>query len=253
MTSPPVGRSSASDPLARGRQLGPSPARLHDLSYAGALAGAAERMQGFTALRDLLLALPAEAAALIEADGTVVLHQSRQVWESLAWQSSTLSPEPSAATGWAAAAARAGLLEQDHVADLHQDPRWHLGGVVDSLPAGERGWRSLLVLDLESPRSHTQSRLIWYAHRPAAFTDQQEVATLFVRHAGLAIRAVDQREQLNHAMEARSRVSQAIGILMVRHQADEQQAFELLRRHSQLQNTKLKVVADHVLFTGELP
>lgn len=70
-------------------------------------------------------------------------------------------------------------------------------------------------------------------------------------------RAVAQTEarvsNLEAALRSNRRIGQAIGILMAGRRITEQQAFELLRNHSQHTQRKLREVAEDVTFTGDLP
>jgi hypothetical protein len=57
---------------------------------------------------------------------------------------------------------------------------------------------------------------------------------------------------LEVALASNRRIGMAIGILMSRHRLTEVQAFDLLRQYSNRRNVKLAVVAEEVLYTGEL-
>ena len=48
-------------------------------------------------------------------------------------------------------------------------------------------------------------------------------------------------------------IDQAKGILMERHRLTADQAFQYLTRASSLTNTKLRLVAEQLVHTGELP
>jgi AmiR/NasT family two-component response regulator len=52
---------------------------------------------------------------------------------------------------------------------------------------------------------------------------------------------------MEQAMASRAVIEQAKGVLMARHGIDETVAFELLRRQSQEQNTKLRILAAQVV------
>jgi AmiR/NasT family two-component response regulator len=68
---------------------------------------------------------------------------------------------------------------------------------------------------------------------------------------------------MEQAMASRAVIEQAKGVLMGRHAIDETQAFEVLRRHSQNRNVKLRTLAAEIvagvvgrvehLGEGELP
>jgi AmiR/NasT family two-component response regulator len=95
-------------------------------------------------------------------------------------------------------------------------------------------------------------RLVWYAKRPATLSPYA-AAEAFAHHASLALEAVMERDNLNRAVAARHRVGLAQGILMTRRQLTADQAFTLLKRHSQNTHVKLRTVAQTVIQTGDLP
>jgi hypothetical protein len=111
---------------------------------------------------------------------------------------------------------------------------------------------ALLVVRIEgSPRQPV--RLVWYATRPASLSRYADLAEAFAHHASLAFRVVTERDNLNRAVAARHRVGLAQGILMTRRQLTADQAFALLKRHSQNTHVKLRTMAQTVIQTGDLP
>jgi AmiR/NasT family two-component response regulator len=79
------------------------------------------------------------------------------------------------------------------------------------------------------------------------------LAEAFAHHASLAFRVVTERHNSNRAVAARHRVGLAQGILMTRRQLTADQAFALLKRHSQNTHVKLRTIAQTVIQTGDLP
>ena len=65
--------------------------------------------------------------------------------------------------------------------------------------------------------------------------------------------SVRERENLKEAVEGRTLIGQAQGILMSRFDLDADRAFAVLRRFSQAQNIKLRAVAELVIDSGDLP
>jgi transcriptional regulator with GAF, ATPase, and Fis domain len=93
-----------------------------------------------------------------------------------------------------------------------------------------------------------------YSSRPQAFTERSEqVGWLFASHAAVALSSARTHAQLAHAMEARSEIGEAMGIVMERYKLSEDQAFAVLRKSSQDRNVKLREVARTVARTGEIP
>jgi AmiR/NasT family two-component response regulator len=68
------------------------------------------------------------------------------------------------------------------------------------------------------------------------------------------LRTVQERAaNLERALESNRRIGMAVGILMERHRVAEDAAFALLRAASNRTNTKLRDVAERVVYTGSLP
>lgn len=127
--------------------------------------------------------------------------------------------------------------------DVSDDPRWEKWGpAVASL-----GMRSVLSLRLAT-KARRYGSLNLYAERVGAFDeDDIAVATIFVRHASIAIANAHNEEGLQVAIDARKLIGQAQGILMERFDIDDERAFEFLRRQSQTHNVKLRYVAGWVV------
>lgn len=88
---------------------------------------------------------------------------------------------------------------------------------------------------------------------PHTFDANDIRAARLATYGAVAIASAQQHESLLQAIEAGKRTSQAIGILRERFTIDEVRAFEILKRYSQDNNTKLRNVAQHLLDTGQLP
>ncbi|MBQ0881452.1 GAF and ANTAR domain-containing protein [Streptomyces sp. RT42] len=83
-----------------------------------------------------------------------------------------------------------------------------------------------------------------YARRPGTFTEDIETAAwMLASHAAVALASARTIDQLEHAMETRHAIGEAMGILMERHRMSEDDAFNVLRRLSQHHNIKLRDVA----------
>ena len=164
----------------------------------------------------------------------------------LFWQ--TLAARPSAAAPDSAAAAviemifRQGLLQQPILID----------DLADGASWNGLGRRALLVVRIEGS-SRQPVRLVWYASRPATLSPYADVAEAFAHHASLAFRVITERDNANRAVAARHRVGLAQGILMTRHQLKADQAFTLLKCHSQNTHVTLRMIAQTVILTGDLP
>jgi transcriptional regulator with GAF, ATPase, and Fis domain len=87
-----------------------------------------------------------------------------------------------------------------------------------------------------------------------AFGEHSEhVGWLLASHAAVAFASARSDAELQRAIASRQEIGEALGIVMERHKIGEDEAFDLLRRHSQERNVKLREVARHLTRTGEIP
>lgn len=133
--------------------------------------------------------------------------------------------------------------------DLATDERWTRWGPL----AVELGFRSILVAELHAGGERIGS-INLYGSEPRQFTGEDvDVAKLFASHAAAALAAVRLREGLQNALNTRTLVGQAQGVLMERFGVGADRAFAILRRYSQHENIKLTTVARDLVQTRELP
>ncbi len=146
------------------------------------------------------------------------------------------------------------------VTDQRHDSRW---------PAyAERsvalGVRCSLSIPLADDGDRILGALNVYGYdRPREFgEDERHRVERFAAQASTAIRLAVQRSdqqdvvrQMEQALESRSVIDQAIGVLMAQEQCPTGEAFDLLRKHSQNTNRKLREVASDVItrLTGNPP
>ncbi|MGK5111252.1 MULTISPECIES: ANTAR domain-containing protein [unclassified Geodermatophilus] len=147
-----------------------------------------------------------------------------------------------------------------------------LGGHVVEIPDGrtEDRWPDYLPTFLERgalssmaapvPAAHLAAGLNVYARVAEAFTaDDRAALAAFAAYAGAALTnldalqdARDLADNLEKAMESRSVIEQAKGVLIERFKLTADQAFRLLADASMNTNRKVRDVADHLVLTGEL-
>jgi hypothetical protein len=220
----------------------PPAAAPRDLAYTRALVAACQRIWAAPDVAALWRTVVDEALALIAADGAAVVTYTGRFWQTLAVHLSDAAPVDSATAAVIEMLVRQGLLQQPFSID---DPAE--GASWDGL-----GRRALLVVGIEgAPRQPV--RLVWYATGPASLSPYADLAEAFAHHASLAWGAVMERDNVNRAVAARRRVGLAQGILMTRRQLTADQAFTLLKRHSQNTHVKLRSIAQTVIQTGDLP
>ena len=95
--------------------------------------------------------------------------------------------------------------------------------------------------------------LSFYGERPDVFRDGVEpVARLLATLSAVALADSFHRMRIERALANRDLIGQAKGVLMARHGVQADEAFEMLRAHSQRTNSKLVAVAEQVVETGAL-
>jgi len=96
-------------------------------------------------------------------------------------------------------------------------------------------------------RSGNEGALNLYATERGAFADLDDVAALFQSQAGIAIAYAHEVTNLNEALETRTTIGKAMGIVMERYQLNDERAFAFLTRLSQHRNIKLRLVAEELV------
>jgi len=121
------------------------------------------------------------------------------------------------------------------------------------------GFRSMLSCRLSEPRNdETLGALSLYSSLPLAFdVPARDIALMFASHASLAlagaeqeVRAAVREHNLEEALRSRDVIGQAKGILMERDHISAEEAFERLRRVSQHENRKLRIIAEELATNG---
>ena len=93
-----------------------------------------------------------------------------------------------------------------------------------------------------------------YSRQPDAFGDAaQQAGWILASHAAVAFSSARTHQQLDHALETRHEIGEAMGILMERHGLAEETAFKVLKKASQDRNIKLREIARLICETGEKP
>lgn len=78
-------------------------------------------------------------------------------------------------------------------------------------------------------------------------------AHLFAGHAAVALRSADRVHQLTTALETRTLIGQAVGLLMSQHEMSAEAAFSYLTRTSSHSNVKVRDIARDVVLHRGLP
>ena len=136
-----------------------------------------------------------------------------------------------------------------HSSDLSTDARWPAWG---PRVAQEHGLSSVLCVQLFTFED-TLGGLNLYSSRRHAF-DEQDVdeASALAAHIAIAVSSAETQDHLNRALDARTVIGQAVGILMERYGIDSSSAFRVLVRTSSHANVKLRLIAQELVDTGNL-
>lgn len=142
------------------------------------------------------------------------------------------------------------IVERRHsvVDDLRLERRWRFWAPQ----AAQLGWRSVMSVSLAD--ENTLGALSLYSRRPQAFTAAHlGTAEEYAQHAALALAISHERAHLLHAVDNRTLIGQAQGVLMQRYNIDADQAITVLRRYSSHTNRKLRHIAQDIVRDRCLP
>ncbi len=136
------------------------------------------------------------------------------------------------------------------VPDLAHDQRWPEWGsrLVEST-----GARSVLTFRLFTMQNMIGA-LSMYSTQPDAFdADDKAEGLALAAHIAIAVLAAQQLDHYETALDSRTIIAQACGIVMERFEIDATAAFALLTRLSSAQQLKLREVATEVIRTRVIP
>lgn len=134
--------------------------------------------------------------------------------------------------------------------DLAAETRW---GAWGPRTAEEAGIGSMLCFRMFTQKERLGA-LSLYATEPHAFTGADvESGLSFAAHTAIAVTVARQEENMDLALDSRSLIGQATGIVMDRYDIDAVRAFAVLKRISQQSNVKMHEVAVELIRTRHLP
>ncbi|MDT9594969.1 GAF and ANTAR domain-containing protein [Nocardioides zeae] len=137
-----------------------------------------------------------------------------------------------------------------HCEDLAVDTRWTRWSPV----ALERLAVRSVVSHPLSVGAKVLGALKVYGAEPSAFTlDDVDLLGTFAVHISVALAASRDLEHLHDALDSRTLIGQATGLIMARYDLSADAAFAALARTSQETNTKVRDLADQLVRTGRFP
>jgi GAF domain-containing protein len=137
--------------------------------------------------------------------------------------------------------------------DMLADQRWPQWAPR----AAALGFHSILSVRLATPTDLVGALNLYSAERSAFDDDAVVMGHIYAAHASNAIAATNQVVHLRTAMQSRHLIGVAQGLLMQRYGLTEEAAFQVLSRHSQNSNIRLREVAAELVAefkrSGRLP
>lgn len=154
-------------------------------------------------------------------------------------------------------------LQSAHAEGPAATPTWSAPQVALDLdvpgpwPAWTRGLAglgvaSVLATQIVTEEGTTGVLILYYARRTAFSEPERTLASVLAQYAASELRYLRLLDHLHTAVEGRTWIGQAQGLLMSRYELDSEEAFAVLQRHSQDTNTKLRDVAHALVETGHL-
>ncbi len=132
---------------------------------------------------------------------------------------------------------------------LATDARWPQWSAV-----AQENWAVSGAIGVRLHGDRPSGSLSWYGVEPATFEPADvDVATSFAAVAAAAIVAARTADQLRTAVESRTLIGQAQGILMERYSLSVSRAFTVLSRVSQQTNIRLVEIARDIVETRRVP
>ena len=126
--------------------------------------------------------------------------------------------------------------------NLGADERYPQYGPV-AVRAGIRSQAGIRLFE----NARTAGSLNLYSHQVGALDQIHTMTQLFSHQAAVALAYSLEVTTLKEAVKSRTRIGQAVGIVMERYKMPEHQAFAFLTRMSQTSNTKIRHIADQLI------
>ena len=134
--------------------------------------------------------------------------------------------------------------------DIEAEVRWTEWA---SRTVRETAIRSMLSFRMFTQKDRVGALSV-YATQPHRFTGADvDTGISLAAHTAIAVVTAQHREQMDLALDSRSLIGQATGIVMERFEIDAVRAFAVLKRISQQTNVKIHEVAAELIRTRDLP
>lgn len=128
----------------------------------------------------------------------------------------------------------------------------HQGRWPSYVPAAARaGLRSQMGLRLYNEEDTLGALNLYSTHSDTVDAEEVHTAELFATHAALALGRARRESQLAEALESRTIIGTAVGLVMERYRIDRERALQFLVRASSTSNVKLRDIATDVVASAE--
>lgn len=137
-----------------------------------------------------------------------------------------------------------------HSPDLEYEQRWPRWA---ARATAETGYRCAMAFELFTTGDAVGGLNLYSSQVRGFDATDRDYGVALASHVAIAVRGAQEVEQLHRALDSRTAISQAVGILMERYGVPADVAFAVLTRVSSTTNTKLRDIAVELCSTGNLP
>lgn len=137
-----------------------------------------------------------------------------------------------------------------HSSDIAADERWPSWG---PRTVEETGVCSVMCFRLFTTGDVIGALSLYSSGQGVFDADDRELGLALAAHAAIAMSGAHQIDTLHLAVDGRTVIGQALGILMERFDIDADQAFALLKRLSQDSNRRIRDLALELVATRKMP
>ncbi|MBC2934666.1 GAF and ANTAR domain-containing protein [Nocardioides sp. zg-1228] len=137
-----------------------------------------------------------------------------------------------------------------YVPDLAADGRWRRWGAALHEATGAR---SVLTFRLFTIKDIVGALSMYSTEADAFSAEDKSEGMALAAHIALAVLAAQRLDQYEAALDSRTLIGQACGVVMERYDVDADRAMALLTRLSSTHNVKLRQVAIELINTRRLP
>lgn len=140
-------------------------------------------------------------------------------------------------------------IKSVHSESLAEDPRWPRWGPA----ATELGFHGIISAEVHGRGQRIGALNLYGSSRTSFSSDDVDMARLFAGHGAIALANARSEDTLLQALDTRTLIGQAQGILMERFDLDAEQSFAVLRRYSQESNRRIGEIVGEIVATRQLP